>query len=43
LPAASGGATRAKGASSADVVTKLETFLGEHRDEQVVVEWRVQE
>jgi hypothetical protein len=43
LPGASGGATRAKGTSSADVLTKLETFLDEHRDEQVAVEWRVQE
>jgi hypothetical protein len=43
LPGASGGATRAKGASATDVLTQLETFLNEHRDEQVVVEWRVQE
>jgi hypothetical protein len=43
LPGASGRATRAKGASSADVVAQLETFLNEHHDEQVVVEWRVQE
>jgi hypothetical protein len=43
LPAASGRATRAKGASSDDVLTQLETFLNEHRDERVVVEWRVQE
>jgi hypothetical protein len=43
LPGASGRATRAKGAASADVLTQLETFLDEHRDEQVVVEWRVQE
>jgi hypothetical protein len=43
LPGASGRATRAKGAASADVIAQLETFLNEHRDEQVVVEWRVQE
>jgi hypothetical protein len=43
LAAASGRATRARGASSADVVAQLEAFLNGHRDEQVVVEWRVQE
>lgn len=43
LPGASGRATRAKGASSAEVLTRLETFLDQHRDEQVVVEWRVEE
>jgi hypothetical protein len=43
LPGASGKATRAKGASSADVVARLEAFLDEHRDEEIVVEWRVQE
>jgi hypothetical protein len=43
LRGAAGQATRAKGASSADVVAQLETFLNEHRDEQIVVEWRVEE
>jgi hypothetical protein len=42
LPGASGGARRAKGASSTGVLAQLESFLNEHRDEEVVVEWRVQ-
>ena len=40
---ADGQATRAKGAPASDVLGPLAAFLDEHRDEQVVVEWRVQE
>ena len=43
LPGASGRATRAKGGSSRDVLGQLSEFLEVHRDDQVVVEWRVQE
>jgi hypothetical protein len=43
LPGAFGRATRAKGASSRAVLAQLEAFLDEHRDDQVIVEWRVQE
>jgi hypothetical protein len=39
----SGRATRAKGAAASDVLGPLEAFLDAHRDEQVIVEWRVQE
>ena len=42
-PGLSGRATRAKGASSRDVLTELAAFLDEHRDQEVVVEWRVGE
>lgn len=39
----SGRATRAKGGADGDVLSQLGSFLQEHRDRQVVVEWRVQE
>jgi hypothetical protein len=39
----SGRATRAKGAPASEVLDELAAFLDAHRDEQVVVEWRVQE
>jgi hypothetical protein len=39
----SGRATRAKGSSSTEVLARVEAFLAEHHDEQVVVEWRVEE
>ena len=39
----SGRATRAKGAPASEVLGPLRAFLDAHRDEQVVVEWRVQE
>jgi hypothetical protein len=38
-----GQATRAKGALASEVLGPLAAFLEAHRDEQVVVEWRVQE
>jgi hypothetical protein len=38
-----GQATRAKGGPASDVIDPLTAFLDAHRDEQVVVEWRVQE
>ena len=38
-----GRATRAKGAPASEVLGPLQAFLDAHRDEQVVVEWRVQE
>ena len=42
--AAEGGtATRAKGGPASDVLRPLQEFLDAHRDEQVIVEWRVQE
>ena len=40
---ADGRVTRAKGAPASVVLDPLAAFLDEHRDEQVVVEWRVQE
>ena len=43
LPGASGQASRAKGTPDSDVLGPLAAFLDKHRDEQVVVEWRVQE
>jgi hypothetical protein len=43
LPGTGGRATRAKGGSSRDVLGQLSEFLEAHRDDQVVVEWRVQE
>jgi len=43
LPGVGGGATRAKGTPAAGVISQLTAFLDAHRDEQVVVEWRVQE
>ena len=42
-PGRSGRATRAKGAPASEVLGPLEEFLEAHRDDQVVVEWRVQE
>ena len=42
-PPFSGTATRAKGAPSAALLEELTAFLDGHEDEQVVVEWRVQE
>ncbi len=38
-----GRATRAKGAAASEVLGPLAAFLEAHRDEQVIVEWRVQE
>jgi hypothetical protein len=38
-----GMATRAKGAPAIVVLDPLQEFLDAHRDEQVIVEWRVQE
>jgi hypothetical protein len=45
LPAAgrAGRATLAKGAAAREVLAPLQAFLDEHRDEQVIVEWRVPE
>ena len=44
LPRRSGGrATRAKGAPASEVLGPLQAFLEAHPDDQVVVEWRVQE
>jgi hypothetical protein len=40
---ASGSATREKNAPASDVIDPLTEFLEAYRDEQVVVEWRVQE
>ena len=42
-PGRAGRATRAKGAPASEVLGPLAAFLDAHRDEQVVVEWRVQE
>ena len=42
-PGRAGRATRAKGAPASEVLEPLDAFLDAHRDEQVVVEWRVQE
>jgi hypothetical protein len=42
-PGGAGRATRAKGAPASEVLGPLQAFLNAHRDEQVVVEWRVQE
>jgi hypothetical protein len=42
-PAAEGAVTRAKGAPASVVLGPLQEFLDVHRDEQVIVEWRVQE
>jgi hypothetical protein len=42
-PGRSGRATRAKGAPASEVLGPLQEFLEAHRDDQVVVEWRVQE
>ena len=41
--AAGGTASRAKGAPASDVLGPLTEFLDAHRDEHVIVEWRVQE
>ena len=38
-----GRATRARGAPASDVLEPLAEFLETHRDQRVVVEWRVQE
>ena len=38
-----GRAVRARGESASTVVDQLNTFLSEHRDQQVIVEWRVEE
>jgi hypothetical protein len=38
-----GQATRRKGGPASEVLEPLTAFLDAHRDEQVVVEWRVQE
>jgi hypothetical protein len=38
-----GQAMRAKGGPASEVIEPLTAFLNAHRDEQVVVEWRVQE
>ena len=43
LPGIGGQATRAKGTPSTEVISQLTAFLEAHRDEQVVVVWRVQE
>jgi hypothetical protein len=44
VPVHKGGrAVRAKGAPGRAVLEQLESFLAEHSDEQVVVEWRVSE
>jgi hypothetical protein len=42
-PDTGGRVTRAKGTPSAEVLSQLATFLDARHDEQVVVEWRVQE
>ena len=42
-PGRAGRATRAKGAPASEVLGPLAAFLDAHRDEQVIVEWRVQE
>jgi hypothetical protein len=42
-PGRTGRATRAKGAPASEVFGPLAAFLEAHRDEQVIVEWRVQE
>ena len=42
-PGLAGRATRGKGAPAIDVLGPLAAFLDAHRDEQVIVEWRVQE
>jgi hypothetical protein len=34
---------RTKGGPASEVIEPLTAFLNAHRDEQVVVEWRVQE
>jgi len=42
-PGRAGRATRGKGAPASEVLGPLAAFLDAHRDEQVIVEWRVQE
>ena len=42
-PGRSGRATRVKGAPASEVLGPLRAFLDAHPDDQVVVEWRVQE
>jgi hypothetical protein len=43
LPGVAGRASRAKGAPASEVLEPLTAFLDAHRDEHVIVEWRVQE
>jgi hypothetical protein len=43
LAGRAGQAMRIKGGPASDVIEPLTAFLNAHRDEQVVVEWRVQE
>ena len=43
LPGTGGRATRTKGTPSTEVLSQLAAFLEAHHDEQVIVEWRVQE
>ncbi|HXL95674.1 MAG TPA: hypothetical protein VN969_42685 [Streptosporangiaceae bacterium] len=43
VPGLNGKATRAKGASSRDVLSELTAFLDAHRDQEVIVQWRVEE
>jgi hypothetical protein len=43
LPDGVGQATRTRGGPASEVLEPLAAFLDAHRDEQVVVEWRVQE
>ena len=38
-----GRTTLARGAPASEVIGPLQAFLDAHRDEQVIVEWRVQE
>jgi Family of unknown function (DUF6079) len=42
-PSLAGSATRARGAPASEVLEPLKAFLDAHRDEQVIVEWRVRE
>jgi Family of unknown function (DUF6079) len=42
-PGLAGSATRAMGAPASEVLEPLKAFLDAHRDEQVIVEWRVRE
>jgi hypothetical protein len=42
-PGRAGRAALAKGAAAREVLGPLQAFLDAHRDEQVIVEWRVQE
>ena len=42
-PGLAGSATRAKGGPASEVLEPLKAFLEAHREEQVIVEWRVRE